>query len=55
MGKKNEWAVLHQRLRYYDRIRQDWIDVNTSKASPEAASMLHYFTMLTRGGVYYVS
>jgi hypothetical protein len=44
-----------QRLRYYDRMKQDWIDVNASKASPESISILHYFTTLMRGGIYYVS
>ncbi len=44
-----------QRLRYYDRLKQDWVDVNTSKAAPEAVSMIYYFSALTGGGVYYVS
>jgi hypothetical protein len=36
-------------------LKQDWVDVNTSKAAPEAVSMIYYFSALTDGGVYYVS
>ena len=36
-------------------MKQDWVDVNTSKAAPEAVAMIYYFSALTDGGVYYVS